>query len=896
MNQKFTRFVHIKMVAHAVGFMLLLPFAAQAQRYVDPANSCGGNLPCYTTISAAVAAASAGETIFLTADVTEGKVVLNKAITLDGQGFTLNSISNDHGLVLNASGITVQNITVQQAGTFGVITGAGRSNLTLSNVTARNNGRLVPINGISGSGFAITGVSNVTMTNITALSNRGNGVSITAAQNVTITGLTTAGNAFWYGFSSGVGVFSSPSYTPCTTNNINIGGVLNIAEQGLVYHEDNEADACTFPNITNVSVAAPAAFFAAPCNGSSDAVWARNLTDAANHAGGLALTNTAYSTGEMYIRDLGSGLYYNDGAGPNFDPVGPSSTFCGTTVDPPTTCGPNDVAPEISFAINSVPVGNINNGTVDQTESITISVCDTDDNVSCAPFPVEVVNQNSLPLGVSVGMALDFTTSNVTINGFPFVDFQTCVDDFNNGLLMMLFEPSSIRLIDPLQDGSVQLVITPFSDTNGNCMLDEGECTGDPITITIYIIAFLEDCPLPTIDNQGGPTITDPCTCSATPGYFDEEIVITSNTGEVWILASNTGLLDPITLQPFPVGTLFTETAPGSGIYTLVGSHASGVGFIATATSIAWPNVTLGINNLCFYPEPQITTALPAVVCPSDAPIVLMGTELLTNGMQGIGTFFINSNPAPVNGNGDPIFDPSLYTLGLQTVTFTWDAGDPANPNTGVGCTASVSASILIINAGDIIANDATWTVPECSNDVTFCYSFNIELCNDATFDPTLLLVNFGDLNDNIISFYTESAGSNLQFVEYCFRVSPADGDNYIININYGGIDVSPILSIITKPSENTPFIVVTNTNPTLTACAECENVLIGVFVNSCDNILDPSRLIFIDQNGNMLTPSFVDVTNAYAEYSVLACQADVNANPDFNFFIITYTDALGNS
>ncbi|HMF54990.1 MAG TPA: hypothetical protein VK619_01405, partial [Pyrinomonadaceae bacterium] len=52
--------------------------------YVDPAGTCGGNSPCFTTIQAAINAASPGDTINVFAGTYAEQIDVNKALTLLG--------------------------------------------------------------------------------------------------------------------------------------------------------------------------------------------------------------------------------------------------------------------------------------------------------------------------------------------------------------------------------------------------------------------------------------------------------------------------------------------------------------------------------------------------------------------------------------------------------------------------------------------------------------------------------------------------------------------------------------------------------------------------------------------------------------------------------------------
>lgn len=76
----------VLMIAFAVVVAVAPAGAVQAQviRYVNPDGTCGGSFPCYTTIQAAVNAASAGDTIIVAAATYNEKVIVCKSLTLKG--------------------------------------------------------------------------------------------------------------------------------------------------------------------------------------------------------------------------------------------------------------------------------------------------------------------------------------------------------------------------------------------------------------------------------------------------------------------------------------------------------------------------------------------------------------------------------------------------------------------------------------------------------------------------------------------------------------------------------------------------------------------------------------------------------------------------------------------
>ena len=58
--------------------------------YVNPDGVCGGNSPCFTTIQAAINAASPGDTINVAAATYAEQIDINKALTLLGPNANIN--------------------------------------------------------------------------------------------------------------------------------------------------------------------------------------------------------------------------------------------------------------------------------------------------------------------------------------------------------------------------------------------------------------------------------------------------------------------------------------------------------------------------------------------------------------------------------------------------------------------------------------------------------------------------------------------------------------------------------------------------------------------------------------------------------------------------------------
>lgn len=167
--------------------------------FVDANNSGsedGSEQHPYNTLDEAIAAAGTSELIEIQSDLhTTATVLVNKSITIDGNGFTLfpeftfTSNSNNTGLLINADNITLRDI---------IVDGIGGTNLhgihvyvatgvTLENVTVGNNDK---------SGITVNG-STVTFTDSSTAYNGWGGINVDQGSGVvTPATLTVTGTSF----------------------------------------------------------------------------------------------------------------------------------------------------------------------------------------------------------------------------------------------------------------------------------------------------------------------------------------------------------------------------------------------------------------------------------------------------------------------------------------------------------------------------------------------------------------------------------------------------------------------------------------------------------------------------------------------------------------------------
>lgn len=105
-----------------------------------PQWGCGN--AAYSTIGAAVAAASPGDTVVVCPGTYREDVVVGKAIRLVSHGATIDASGKDNAVQVLASGVTVEGFTATNAIGEGILVGALPENgpvVTFSGVTIRNN-------------------------------------------------------------------------------------------------------------------------------------------------------------------------------------------------------------------------------------------------------------------------------------------------------------------------------------------------------------------------------------------------------------------------------------------------------------------------------------------------------------------------------------------------------------------------------------------------------------------------------------------------------------------------------------------------------------------------------------------------------------------------------------
>lgn len=139
----------------------------------------------FDTLSAAIAAANAGDTIVLNHDVTETTTVnVDKKVTIEGNGHTVTAATGVTGSVVlvTASDVTIKNLTVDAARLpVQGIQAYVATNVTLDGVTAKNANK---------SGIMVNG-STVTVNNVTTSGNNWHGINVDQGSGVTTPAVLT---------------------------------------------------------------------------------------------------------------------------------------------------------------------------------------------------------------------------------------------------------------------------------------------------------------------------------------------------------------------------------------------------------------------------------------------------------------------------------------------------------------------------------------------------------------------------------------------------------------------------------------------------------------------------------------------------------------------------------
>ena len=400
-------------------------------------------------------------------------------------------------------------------------------------------------------------------------------------------------------------------------------------------------------------------------------------------------------------------------------------------------------APEISFSLNSQPIGNINNeGTVDPAEDVMITVCDEDDNLLFTTI--------SSSFAGDVSVVSTFSGTNI----FNVPPDQTATLSDLNALITAEGMPGNVRLMDGTTSGTLVNTLTPFNDLNSDGILDPDECLGDPITVTIDVnavpqISFtangenLQSVNNETADASESATIT---VCDYTGTDNLTYSAISSD-----LLSGQTGLQVDITSSNI-------AAVPASPIIGKLGDINTTLG---TMGNVQLDDATQpGTLTLVFTPFNDLNDdgVLDGGECSGD-PVTLV---INVNSVPQISFTANGENLQSVNNETADASESATITVcdytGTDNLTYSAISSDLLSGQTGLQVDitssniAAVPASPIIGKLGDI--------------NTTLGTMGNVQL-DDATQPGTLTLVftPFNDLNDDGVLDGGECSGDPVTLV-----------------------------------------------------------------------------------------------------------------------------------
>lgn len=153
--------------------------------------------PAYTTIGAAVAAATAGQTIAVCPGVYDEDVVVSKQLTIEGVGGPIVDAQNlTNGVQVTASGSTIAGLTVSYAIGEGILVGGSApvSNVTITGNTVTSNDQGNPTGEALGQGDLPASPYGECNASLAGPGDCGEGIHLLSAVNSTVTGNVVTAN------------------------------------------------------------------------------------------------------------------------------------------------------------------------------------------------------------------------------------------------------------------------------------------------------------------------------------------------------------------------------------------------------------------------------------------------------------------------------------------------------------------------------------------------------------------------------------------------------------------------------------------------------------------------------------------------------------------------------
>ena len=176
--------------------MMLMLFPTLAEASTIPSSELGKNVTLsletpdvakigetgYKSLAEAINAAASEDTITLLADVTASDIiVIDKAITIDGNGHKLTSSATRAINVSGANGVTIKNLTINAAGERAINVIQGATNVTIENVTAIAANYTVNVAGSAAN--AVININKSALTGLCTVNVAGAGANVTVVNS-----------------------------------------------------------------------------------------------------------------------------------------------------------------------------------------------------------------------------------------------------------------------------------------------------------------------------------------------------------------------------------------------------------------------------------------------------------------------------------------------------------------------------------------------------------------------------------------------------------------------------------------------------------------------------------------------------------------------------------------
>jgi hypothetical protein len=186
-----------------------------------------------------------------------------------------------------------------------------------------------------------------------------------------------------------------------------------------------------------------------------------------------------------------------------------------------------------------------------------------------------------------------------------------------------------------------------------------------------------------------------------------------------------------------------------------------------------------------------------------------------------------------------------------------------------------------------IFANAETLSIPACEATADIVYSVTFQDDCEAIVvanTPATLL------GGALTRCYTDAAGPNTLYVEYCGTLAPGV---YFPSISYGGTTVLPTITV-TQDANQPADIVLPAINVTIPQCASSVDVIIPITItDDCDNPIDMANVTVSLGGVNIQVLNNPAVfTNDAAGYIEIA--RTLTAANSGDLLLVTYTDAQG--